>query len=42
VNLGGRTALVTGANGGLGQAIARGLARRGARVVLSARRPDLL
>jgi uncharacterized protein len=42
VNLGGRTALVTGASGGLGQAIARGLARRGARVVLSARRTDLL
>jgi uncharacterized protein len=42
VNLGGRTALVTGASGGLGQAIARGLARRGADVVLSARRVEVI
>jgi short-subunit dehydrogenase len=42
MNLGGRTVLVTGASGGLGQAIARGLARRGARLVLSARRVDVL
>jgi short-subunit dehydrogenase len=42
MNLGGRTALVTGASGGLGQAIARGLAARGAEVVLSARKLEVL
>jgi uncharacterized protein len=42
VNLGGRTVLVTGASGGLGAIIARGLARRGARLLLSGRRADLL
>lgn len=36
------TALVTGANGGLGRAIARELHRAGARVVLSGRRADAL
>ena len=38
----GRRALVTGASGGLGQAIARALHARGAGVVLTARRVDLL
>ena len=38
----GKTALLTGATGGLGQAIARTLAERGARLVLSARKPEAL
>jgi uncharacterized protein len=42
VNLGGRTVLLTGATGGLGEAIARALARRGARLLLTGRREDLL
>jgi uncharacterized protein len=42
MNLGGRTALVTGASGGLGQAIARALAQRGASLVLSARNVEVL
>ena len=42
MNLGGQTALVTGASGGLGHAIARALAARGARVILTARRLEVL
>jgi uncharacterized protein len=42
VNLGGRTALLTGASGGLGHTIARALARRGASLVLTGRRADVL
>jgi uncharacterized protein len=42
MNLGGRTALVTGASGGLGPVIARALVRRGASVVLTARRAEVL
>jgi short-subunit dehydrogenase len=42
MNLGGRSALVTGASGGLGQTIARALVRRGASVVLTARRVEVL
>jgi short-subunit dehydrogenase len=36
------TALITGATGGLGQAIARALAARGARLILTGRRTDVL
>jgi short-subunit dehydrogenase len=42
MNLAGRSVLLTGASGGLGQAIARALARRGASVVLTARRTEVL
>src|SRR3954463_3413939 len=38
----GRTALVTGASRGIGLAIAQSLVARGARVVLTARKPDAL
>jgi short-subunit dehydrogenase len=42
VNLTGQTALVTGASGGLGHAIARALAARGAQLVLTSRRVEVL
>jgi len=42
MNLGGQTVLLTGASGGLGHAIARALAGRGAQVILTARRTELL
>src|SRR4051812_545049 len=42
IDLNGSTALVTGATGGIGQAIARALHARGARVILTGRRTELL
>jgi short-subunit dehydrogenase len=42
VNLGGRTVLLTGATGGLGEAIARALAARGASLILSGRNEPVL
>jgi short-subunit dehydrogenase len=42
MELAGRTALLTGATGGLGQAIAKALAARGASVALSARKAEAL
>lgn len=42
MELAGRTALLTGATGGLGRAIAEALARRGAELLLSARKRDAL
>jgi short-subunit dehydrogenase len=42
VQLGGQTVLVTGATGGIGNAIAHALHERGARVLLSGRRQDAL
>ncbi|MEX2108448.1 MAG: SDR family NAD(P)-dependent oxidoreductase [Solirubrobacterales bacterium] len=42
MDLSGRTALLTGATGGLGRAIAEALASRGASILLSARKADAL
>jgi short-subunit dehydrogenase len=42
LELGGSTVLLTGATGGIGQAIARDLGARGARLLLSGRRRDVL
>ncbi len=42
LNLAGRRALLTGASGGIGRAIAQALHRRGAELVLSGRRRDAL
>ena len=42
LGLNGRTAIVCGASSGMGLAIARGLAREGANVVMTARRRELL
>jgi short-subunit dehydrogenase len=42
VQVSGATALITGATGGIGQAIARLMARRGAQLLLSGRRQDVL
>lgn len=42
MDLSGRRTLLTGATGGLGRAIAEALARRGARLILSARSPEAL
>jgi short-subunit dehydrogenase len=42
MDLSGRTALLTGATGGLGRAIATALAGRGAALVLSGRKPEAL
>jgi short-subunit dehydrogenase len=42
MELAGRSALLTGATGGLGRAIAAALAARGARLILSGRKPEAL
>jgi uncharacterized protein len=42
MQISGSTALLTGATGGIGQAIARALKQRGARLILTGRRTDVL
>ncbi len=42
MELSGSSVLITGASGGLGQAIARSVAKKGAKVILSARRVEIL
>ena len=42
MNIAGRTVLLTGATGGLGNAIARALAEKGAKLVMTGRRTDVL
>ncbi|MGH7317729.1 MAG: SDR family NAD(P)-dependent oxidoreductase, partial [Candidatus Rokuibacteriota bacterium] len=42
MELAGKTALLSGATGGIGRAIAEALAARGARVVLSSRKREAL
>ena len=40
INLDGKTAMITGSSAGIGLAIAIGLARAGARVILNGRNPE--
>jgi short-subunit dehydrogenase len=42
MDISGSTVLLTGATGGLGQAIARALSAKGAQLILTGRRPDIL